>query len=1292
MKIAAGTRPMTSASKKIGSESTIFPETLHPTRNIRQISIIEQTRNKFDKNKTDLDPIMNTIPVIHEPIPAENSSINSDNENLQDVSIKSREIKEEFPKIIIEPMPKKHPELSINLRESPKIIKGKVKSEFAPEQGSECGSNKNSTPQHERRESNMELFKEPIRKVSKRKEIIFSTKKPEKMMSSPILKLKNYEHLNFTNSAIRDIYVPIMCEKTEKSLRHCASFDSFIKITQCNKKNTVETRKISNFLDDQAKNQIKPLENQSKIPENQIKQLEIQEKNLNIDLPKTARKDEKNQENEIKSNLQTERISLKNEENHSEIQPKSYIKYNTSQIEGNNSKTHFNISKADKSLYLTTNKKNNSKTSSIKPAPENKNEKCSLSTLKRDRRSNQRFSLIGVPRQTTIQSIMNKNSFVMQRILKAVSSMSFVRETLNIAINSEYYSRLKSREIYKQLQYNYRYENQHSFEDDILSCMDYKLGDIANPIIYWNFDYLCRDHELKHFEHPHISKCFNLMIRQLAIEFKAETQELLGKIRINEVKNGLDACFESALEFIALRTKMIEQEYEENERQKMSHDLKISWYLLNNEIHEFDYKKFENIKPASTNFTYQGKKYTYSKLIKPDKEFVLDFQYFGNNESSKSVAKKHKKKKSSSHIIKEIKSAENISNLNIPVLFETSFTEIKEYLPTKLSANNLYNMTFSLSEIVEYAKTIKDAIGDGIKNAAEEEKMLEKNQIINYPKYTEKLSTDIKKSIIFGTKEILFNIKENKLEIPSPEENIENEELTNKMRNETMRKMQTRSFTMIGDLEKSEDIYSLLGKYSKNIIPEFVLQPEDTDQNKLMHKINNEFREEFVKQMENFDDFSSSPQYNQEINDMVLHWNSLQKAVQELDTENFKTPNRSYMVDTEKIAAPFIFTGSERLKSGEGLNEGWLGHSNAKELEEIDVGTISSDSDNKYVPIKRENNILKKERKKTEAEIIKEIQDQELKKQKENEEENKKHLLQIYNNEKIDNLKDLINNVRSNYKITHPKSPGHAKSVNIELLGLQRKSLYNALNFNTPMKRDLEQAIITEESPETSQIINTERVSPTKSPFICISPPMDDEISDSDSPSYRDEGIEIKKNLLRPVAQRNESPEIQRKRDKKLQELKLELLDEVPPSPNRRISVMDQLEIEKHIEGSSTLSHKKLMKTIEFEQAKNRPLLRRLSDKALSMVKTPRPLKDPMEKVKRRNAKRKQLIKNMTGTINLQPANEEHSIAEPSASKRRPLFTQRKVEKIKLADPAHLLHNAIRRIQVYDVYFLCLFY
>eukprot|EP01022_Parablepharisma_sp_SALTPOND_P015539 TRINITY_DN2207_c0_g1_i1.p1 TRINITY_DN2207_c0_g1~~TRINITY_DN2207_c0_g1_i1.p1 ORF type:complete len:1096 (+),score=147.53 TRINITY_DN2207_c0_g1_i1:637-3924(+) len=841
----------------------------------------------------------------------------------------------------------------------------------------------------------------------------------------------------------------------------------------------------------------------------------------------------------------------------------------------------------------------------------------------------------------------NKTSVLTQKMLHALNSATFTQDPMDIKINPEFYSRIKIREIFKQIQYNFRYESDKSFDADPSSCFCFSKAILnIKRDQYYNFPSpnLCT--------HPYIYKAVLLMLRQLYTLEKVENYATIAKLRKSEVKQGLEYCFESAQEFLELKTQMQQQTYEENERKKMTEDIKTMWYKV---IHRITLTELFDRKAAAIIFVYGGKKYSHNKLCKTN---CKELEYVD-------LKKKKRKRRGS------------CKNALFPLYAELAFEKKVELAPVSDSDSEDYAVAetlktkFTLSEVTAYAKSLKETIGEAVKCGTDdifESFPRQKSGALG--KFDLKMPAENKRCTVFGTKEILFNIKEAKLDLPVPEE----PELDHGQ-SEGLRKMFTYKTSTY--LEKSEDLSSLISLFGADPTPEILISHDTDEQEQLLHKVNMEFREEFVKRMDNYEVFTQNQEYSGGVGEMVLRWQSLHQALQTVEADSFKPENRAFVVDIEKVSSPYIFTGSERLK-GESLLERWLPQHKMSDAN-TSIDTLSDFSDGMYIPLKRENEITKKE------DLSKfHPRASKLDEEKE-EEESKALLLPLHDPLKWKSFKEQIESIRGHYKKPKTGTRELPRAETAEVLGLQRRAALHADIVTSPLTPELHEAIVHEEeipleeaNNEVSSCENSD-LKPKDSPTICISPiqnESEDEEEKDITPMHENSTF-----LCLSVFNKlnNKGPGMESKRGK-VRDLRIELKDMLPTA---EIEIPSRTKKDSREGGGTTLPHRLAVKIGEQAQAQTKLMTRRKSEKSLISVDKIKPMAETKEEKKEK--RRKKFLKNMTGTIHLNAIKEEGQTTDRQSFRRRRIYLASKGPKLVMNNPAQLLYNAIRRMQVNDV-------
>lgn len=883
-----------------------------------------------------------------------------------------------------------------------------------------------------------------------------------------------------------------------------------------------------------------------------------------------------------------------------------------------------------------------------------------------------------------------QGSLLPSRLVGALQSANFAQEPIPIKLNAEYCSRVKRREIFKQIQYNYRYEVDKNFDPDPavwLLQFSWTLKIDRND--QYSFSgILCQS--------PYMYRTVCLMLRQMQILDKQEDRMMIARQREKEVKTAMESCFESGQEFADLRTKTLSQHLEEGERKKMTEEVKCVWYSGHSPLYFEDKPRLAR---ASRSLVYEGKKYSWKKLSKCYPRRTP--QCFSDDIPAEPCEVKPRRKVSGGNFAVPLfyPSVGRLASISAAV--SISFVDGGEFESCPL---NRVRLQLDHEEVHDLTRELKDLVGDVIKGRKKEEtgQLSRAARELGLERFREKMPIKMKKGVRFGPKQVVFNIKEAMLDLPDPDSSDASKAQEVKDTGDAVRKMLTRhvsetvqtlnaecgtvSLTEIfaGFFQLPDGNRNSSGTPRDSFSAAADAQPDsDTrEKAKLLHKINPEFRETLRARTDNFLAYTESTEYNKDVGEMVTRWRGLQQAIFALEADQLKPENRAFVIEGERTSTPFIFEGSERLCNDTTLLERWLPQ---RKLSDANISVEEEGVKLRYMPLKRENKIIRKSLDKELYPYFRRFSDGEA-------DEDKGVPLELYDMHQQIEFDITIAAIRNRYKnppeVSRPKEEDDKDDYELpELRRCQQYSSQNVIPLFTPEMHDV---MMTEElkfdADEEDKA--SSKGMEMDAPAISISPIHKDSGPDTEMPTPVNEALLclVSPKVVNPKSRSRfgQQPQPQPSTESKLSQLRLELksLVEPPPPEDAPWEVSPGLPVDR---GRKLLVERALGKLQQASGASGGPskVPRRQSEMRLPAAE--------QEAVRRKHSgKKRMLIKNSTGSFLLSPVNENDAADKDKKStfKRRRMSILNAEGGLKqklMNDPARLLYKSVRGIQVNDV-------
>lgn len=857
------------------------------------------------------------------------------------------------------------------------------------------------------------------------------------------------------------------------------------------------------------------------------------------------------------------------------------------------------------------------------------------------------------------EKLVRQGSMLSQRLLSALQSTNYAQEPVPIQINTEYYNRVKRREVLKQIQHNFRYETDRSFDPDPFSCFvsANKYSDISRALQYAQL-------APSTWQGPYIYRVIYLMLRQMEIPERQEDRAAIARLRESDVRLAIEDSFEGAKQYFDMKAKVLSQSFEEGERKMMTDNVRPKWYE--------DAAATADEKPALSMairyLVYEEKKYSWKKLVKTDIEM---FDKSNSLLAGGRDGPKPKRRISGKHFVVPLPVQIKQQDVENPTVSTSMMEEELDF--TRSNRSISVSPKFNRQELAEFAKQIKDLIGDAVKSCNSEgnqKRLVESHKKPEFERFREKLLPVFRKDLRFGSKQIAFNIKEAGLDIVAPDNESADAQSQNKRADagETLRKLMARRMSQVGQPFKQEELTpppQAFGVFFPVDDPKVDITPESDEKRcELLHHVNADFRKELLSRIDSFEIYTECTEYNKEVGEMVTRWRSLQQAISALEEDQFKPENRAFIVDGERIAVPFIFEGSERL-DGNNLADRWLPQHRLSD-ENMSIDSISDYSDSIYIPLRRENDIAKKESKMPDPFPLEEKED-----------EDRSIPLVLRDPFDVTKYKNKISAVRERYKGQQTLEPQGLLPLNDDedVPMLRRCPQYSSKNVLVGLTPMVHEAMLNEESKLDQEISDADFFKlqnvPMDSPAICISPIRKDSRGDLDQPTPVMDALLC---LATPT-------------DSEAQQPKKRATGDAPR--NRLMPRLSELRLELKSLASAQIPDAKKNGGRLLQGKPHGPelakLIRRQSEKRLS-------IKEPavQEEVAKEALRRRVVQKNTS--ILLSPINEDDSATNrnrKSQFRRRRLFNIASTLRPKINDPAQLLYQAIRRTQVNDVLFVC---
>ena len=388
-----------------------------------------------------------------------------------------------------------------------------------------------------------------------------------------------------------------------------------------------------------------------------------------------------------------------------------------------------------------------------------------------------------------------------------------------------------------------------------------------------------------------------LMIKQVKIEYKNSVKFIMDVINSTKINNKLERLHKVVKESLSIKTRRFYKKYDNDERNKRTKNIEEIWY--NSEHEKVEQKELSE---------YKLKKFRLCKQICND--CVIPYTRKIRMERSKSIDK----------------------------LFITIQMKQQEFLDEIIKVKR---KELKLSVAIDIAKSLRNKSNND--NNSHDELISSGDHRRNKNNFYKKMMTNIKLIPDFDFNETIKNAC---LDIENDTILIDSTDVISQVifRNST---------NLIDESNISSLLISFKNKFGCNPIPE--IYPLEQQQCKILRMINDDLRKLLLETNGNFGPFTTEDQYNMDMSSMLICSKDLNLAIKLLDkTINLKG-NLNYVVSIEKKVAPFTFAGYDGLNDDNEM-EKWSN----KQQEKIDSDEYSSDdSDDLYIPLRRENEIPK---------------------------------------------------------------------------------------------------------------------------------------------------------------------------------------------------------------------------------------------------------------------------------------------------------------------------------------------
>eukprot|EP01022_Parablepharisma_sp_SALTPOND_P014784 TRINITY_DN2049_c0_g1_i1.p1 TRINITY_DN2049_c0_g1~~TRINITY_DN2049_c0_g1_i1.p1 ORF type:complete len:1062 (+),score=94.61 TRINITY_DN2049_c0_g1_i1:400-3585(+) len=601
---------------------------------------------------------------------------------------------------------------------------------------------------------------------------------------------------------------------------------------------------------------------------------------------------------------------------------------------------------------------------------------------------------------------------------------AFYKEKWTVEIKPEYYSRVKKRETLKQLKNSFRYEPPLNFSNDQYAAMGYEQGWIE----------IHKEKYKKHGEEwvgPWYSIGIVLWLGQCFITEKKEIfkkiEEIRSEIPVDHLyKHGDQIVDQDEYERLL---------YEEQEKTKKTKDISSDWYIRSS-LEDLHLKHMEGC----------------TKLLKKSPSKMLLSTVRCNHR------KNHKRKPSGIHAVSPLISyKEPKKDLEVSELSDSEEEIERKYTsryPSERKGPEIYQLDPRKNpEILkEIAKEIVG--GEDIKSL---NKSVEKELSATYSKSDSikvalKLVPIMKRGKRIYYKDINLTLKEQNLKA-AIRTNAERDERGEKCA-ERIKIIEKELLSRMSNEVIDKDAIEHFSKYGKTFQIDHDFLKERTEKSMLL-RISKEFRTECTRKMDNFLDLVDTEGYNVDLDALRRQSFRYNQIEGPLDIRLMSEYNKAYIVTQERIEAPFIFDGCEKLdqktpfKDIDADSQGSKSQSSDDESSESLISGSSSESDTegsfKKSELKKVYNIL-------------------------------------YTRDKKEMLKYLMHKIQNNYRSDLPDlvSPTQERESTIEeewpSLRTRRTSLFlgnSAFNFSSHISPSRKNTESIKQSPSPPSRIST---------------------------------------------------------------------------------------------------------------------------------------------------------------------------------------------------------------------------